>query len=172
MTNPRSTGAIIPSSHYLAELMVSQIKNKDQKILELGAGTGVITKALLHAGFRSNNITVVETSAIFVKNLREQFPNIRIIEGDAANLTELLGEDVKNVQVIISSIPLRSLPKSVALSILQHIKSILPKNGRYIQFTYSLTYDKDFSLDNCELIFSKRIWLNLPPARVDVWVKK
>lgn len=172
VVNPRETGAIIPSSKNLAAVMVAQVIKNKGIVLELGAGTGVVTKELLRSGILPENIIVIEYSHDFVKNLKHQFPELRIIEGNAANLMTLLGNDAHKVNTIISSIPLRSLPRSLAESIIQQIKTILPKSGRYIQFTYSLKRDIAFSLDNCNLIFSKRIWLNVPPARVDVWEPK
>src|SRR5262245_39932479 len=79
ITNPRETGAIIPSSKHLAEVMASQVLRQGN-ILELGAGTGVVTRELLRLGIPPQQIIVIEHAHDFVKNLRSQFPEIRIIE--------------------------------------------------------------------------------------------
>jgi len=168
--NPRETGAIFPSSRFLAKEMAAHVvKNQAGVVVELGAGTGVVTKALLQAGIQPNNIIVIESSPSMVKKLRRRFPTIQIIEGNAAELITLLAHEKREVHTIISSLPLRSLPKSVTQTILQQINTLLASNGRYIQFTYSFTKDQFFSLTNFQHIISKRIWMNLPPARVDVW---
>jgi phospholipid N-methyltransferase len=168
--NPRATGAILPSSPFLAKEMAAHvIKNPAGVVVELGAGTGVVTKALLRAGVQPWTLIVIESSSNMVKKLRKRFPNIQIIEGNAADLSRLLIHEKREVHTIISSLPLRSLPKATTQTILQQINAVLAQHGRYIQFTYSFTQDPCFSLKNFQHILSKRIWMNLPPARVDVW---
>jgi phospholipid N-methyltransferase len=170
LDNPREMGAIFPSSSFLAKEMVAHVnKNRDGVIVELGAGTGVITKALLKSGVEPDSIIVVESSNAMVKKLRRRFPAIQIIEGNAADLKSLLISEKREINTIISSLPLRSLHKPIAEMILQQINLLLSKKGRYIQYTYSFNEDPFFSLENFQRIISKRIWMNLPPARVDVW---
>jgi phosphatidylethanolamine/phosphatidyl-N-methylethanolamine N-methyltransferase len=168
--NPREIGALFPSSPFLAKEMAGHaIKNREGVVVELGAGTGVVTKALLQSGVRADNIIVIESSSDMVKKLRRRFPTIQIIEGNAADLLTLLAFEKREVHTVISSLPLRSLRKSTTKSILQQINTLLSKEGRYIQFTYSFYEDQFFSLANFQRIISKRIWMNLPPARVEVW---
>lgn len=170
--NPRETGAVLPSSRFLAKEMASHIVHREDLVLELGAGTGVITQALIDNGIEPENIVVVETSNELVKNLRDHFPSLNIIEGNAAHVSSLLADGTHVINTIVSSLPLRSLPKKITHSILKEINDILPIGGRYIQYTYGLKQHQYELDDNWEKVYSKRIWLNLPPARVDVWVKK
>ncbi|MCD6039692.1 MAG: ribosomal adenine dimethylase [Gammaproteobacteria bacterium] len=168
--NPRETGAIFPSSRFLAKEMAAHVlQNQEGVVVELGAGTGVVTKALLQSGIQPQNIIVVESSKSMVKKLQRCFPTIQIIEGDAAELTTLLAHEKREIHTILSSLPLRSLPKATTQSILKQINTLLSSRGRYIQFTYSFTQDQFFSPPHFQHIVSKRIWMNLPPARVDVW---
>jgi phospholipid N-methyltransferase len=170
--NLRATGAVVPSSRFLANEMVSHIIHRDHTVLELGAGTGAITRALINNGISPKNIVVIENSNELVKSLRKHFPTLNIIEGCATNVSSLLAEETPEINTIVSSLPLRSLPSAITQSILREIYAILPMGGRYIQYTYGLKqhpYELD---DRWEKVYSKRIWLNLPPARVDVWVKK
>jgi phosphatidylethanolamine/phosphatidyl-N-methylethanolamine N-methyltransferase len=170
MHNPRGIGAIFPSSKFLAQEMASHVlQNNKGVVVELGAGTGVVTQALMRAGIPPENIILIENSRALVKKLRRCFPTLHIIEGTAADLTTLLAYEQRKICTIISSLPLRSLPKQVTLSILDQINYLLAANGRYIQFTYSFAQDQFFALLDRKRISSKRIWLNLPPARVDVW---
>ena len=168
--NPRATGAIFPSSRFLAKEMVSHVlRNREGIVVELGAGTGAVTKALLQSGIDPSTIVAIESSDNLVKKFHHRFPLVQIIEGNAADLILLLAQEKRVVHTIISSLPLRSLPKSMTLSILKQIDQVLSKNGRYIQFTYSFSQDSFFALENFQHILSKRVWMNLPPARVDVW---
>ncbi|MHB1947561.1 MAG: class I SAM-dependent methyltransferase [Gammaproteobacteria bacterium] len=173
VSNPRLTGAIYPSSTYLVKEMVSHVfQENDGIVIELGAGTGVVTAALLQSGINPKNIIAIEYSSELIKKLRTRFPTIQIIEGNAANLSMLLNNEKRTINTIISSLPLRSLPFPVTKAILEEIRNVLSLGGRYIQFTYSFQKDSFYSLNNFKKIVSNRVWINLPPARVDVWIKK
>jgi phosphatidylethanolamine/phosphatidyl-N-methylethanolamine N-methyltransferase len=167
--DPAAIGAITPSSHFLGKEMAAHIcYQPGEVIVELGAGTGVVTEALLAAGVLPSDLIVIEYSHTFATQLRLRFPEVRIIEGDAANLTALI-KDLSPVHSIISSLPLRTLPKLKTETILQQVTHALVSGGRYIQFTYNLKSRQYPALINYQRVFSKIIWRNLPPARVDVW---
>ena len=172
IANPCAIGSVIPSSKALANEMASHAcLSKNEIVLELGAGTGVITQAILASGIQPNNLIVIEYSPELVKKLRPLFPGVQIIEGDAGNLQKLLCHEKRPIKAVISSLPLRSLPKTLTNSILQQISQLLPEGGKYIQYTYSFTKNKFKPLSNCRLSLSKRIWMNFPPARIDVMTK-
>ncbi len=168
--NPRTTGAIWPSSTYLVDEIVKHIsENEDRCIVELGPGTGVITEALLKKINSPEKIIVVEFNGNFVSLLRKKFEGLRIVEGNAINLCDLLKEVAASAGTVVSSLPLRSLPRETGKKIIEQIYKLLEKDGHYIQFTYGYG-DYDVSPFSKE-IYRKRIWLNLPPARVDVYLK-
>src|ERR1700730_14590423 len=100
--DPAAIGAITPSSHFLGKEMAAHICYEPGKVIvELGAGTGVITKALLAAGVRTQDLIVIEYSHTFATQLRLRFPKVRIIEGDAANLITLLKDLPRPIHSII-----------------------------------------------------------------------
>src|ERR1700730_7900166 len=114
LINPRAMGTICPSTHYLANEMASQIPLDCQGIIiELGAGTGVVTEALLAHGIDPKRIIVIDQLPSFVAKLRQRFPMIKVIEGDAIYLTQFL-KDTSGVEAVVSSLPLLSLPKAAA----------------------------------------------------------
>ena len=168
--NPREMGAILPSSSRLAEEMVSHISmHGNDMVVDLGAGTGVVTLALIKAGIDPAKIIAIECSSSLSKKLQKRFPLIQVINGDAVDLSCLLGDKKSLVNTIVSGIPLRSLHQSVSQAILQQISNILPLGGRYIQFTYQYKQNLIFSPVCFKQTFSKIIWQNMPPARVDVF---
>lgn len=172
VVNPRRTGALFPSSKRLASEMARHVLlSANSEVIELGPGNGIITEALIERGISPRNITAIEYSPELVQNLCQRFPDISVIEGDAACLIDLLNH-TKNRQIstIISSLPLRILPKKKAKAILRQIEMLLPPGGRYIQFTYRYDENRFGRLEGYKKIYSKRIWLNIPPARVDVFV--
>src|SRR5258708_6493378 len=91
ITTPRTMGTVWPSSKQLAKEMASHV-SMDGKggVVELGAGTGPITEALLMHGVDPKRIIAVEYLPNFVDKLRQRFPQIQVIKGDAVNLNYFL----------------------------------------------------------------------------------
>jgi phosphatidylethanolamine/phosphatidyl-N-methylethanolamine N-methyltransferase len=173
LNNPREIGAACPSSPILARAMANALPTHlNGVVIELGAGTGTITAALLARGIPSEKLLVLERSANMVKHLREKFPQLQIIEGDAAQLSAYLTKGTK-VAAIVSGLPLRSLPVPLMKEIVKQINRLLHHDGILIQFTYDLRGEwfeqqhKQFRRAQSTII-----WRNLPPARVDVFRKR
>ena len=166
--NPRSIGAVIPSSHYLAESMTQCISQSETGlILELGPGTGAITKGILKSGISATQLTVLEISPQFAEQLKKNFPDITVIQGNATQLSKHV--ENKKFDTIISSLPLRSLPKADLEKILQEIPKVLSQQGKFIQFTYAIFGREKFLPENYQLEKTFIEWRNVPPARVDVF---
>lgn len=167
-TNPRTIGAVIPSSHYLADSMSQCISTTPNGlILELGPGTGAITKGILKSGIAAQQLFLLELSPHFAKQLRDHFPGITIIEGNAMQLANLMQN--KKFDTIISSLPLRALSQTDREKILSEIPAVLTTQGKFIQFTYVLMSHEKFYPKNFILEKSFIEWRNLPPARIDVF---
>ena len=62
----------------------------DEAVLELGAGTGVVSRALLEGGVPPEQLIVVEIVPDMADHLRGVLPGVLVIEGDARNLPDLL----------------------------------------------------------------------------------
>lgn len=171
LANPRAIGAACPSSSYLGYAMAQPvIQHQEGLILELGAGTGSITAALLKHGIAPERLIILERSKSMADYLRKRFPQLRIIEGDAAQLKTLLGSQGKKINAVVSSLPLRSLPTPLVRTILHQIEEILGEAGLMVQFTYDLrgkscTYQDKFFIRTDSTI----VWQNFPPARVDTF---
>lgn len=167
---PQTIGAILPSSQRLTRLMAAQISVENLGfIIEIGAGTGAITAALLEHGIHATQLIVIEQSVALAKHLRKQFPEVTVIEGDAANLRQLLPVEVKQINAIVSSLPLRSLPDAQVDTILIELKNILAEHGKLIQYTYDIFSKNDRYMRGFQLVKSYSVWLNLPPAKVQVF---
>lgn len=169
--SPRTMGAVYPSSKRLAKRMAKEvIATENDIIVELGAGTGRVTKALLKRGISPSQLVVIEKSPKLAAALRTKFPLVSVIEGDAVNLLDLLHEhDQDHMQHIISSLPFRSLLPDVTNAIMQQIKKLRNGNTKLIQFTYSLHEKQPSYFANFKLSKSSIVWPNIPPARVNVF---
>lgn len=175
LTNPRAVGAACPSSVQLARAMARHVDPDTQGlVLELGAGTGRVTEALLARGIAPERLIVVERSEKLVHHLHKRFPQLRVIEGDACQLKKLLGKDFQHISHVVSSLPLRSLPRPVVHGITAQLDRLLLQDAVLIQFTYDLSGKGLVRLGNTPAkrfirVSSQIIWQNLPPARVDVF---
>ena len=168
--NPRATGAILPSSKYLAKLMVSFDEiDKNRLVIELGPGTGVVTQALLDSGIPAKQLVAIEYAPHLVKALTRKFPEIEIINGNAAQLSDLLKNEKRQIGTVISGLPLRSLPKEMRESILYEICKILIHGGHYLQFTYDFRKNTRFYPKIYHLKKSKIVWRNIPPAKIQLF---
>lgn len=168
--NPLKTGAVAPSGADLAHKMVSFVEvGPHTRVLELGPGTGSVTKALLERGIRHQNLTTIEYSPEFCRHLRSRFPGIHVVEGDAYSIGKTLGAEngTLHFDAIVSSLPLLNRPDNVRAELLAEVFRILPPGAPFIQFSYGLLPPVKPSGD-VKALASGWIWKNLPPARV--WV--
>lgn len=143
-------------------------------VIELGAGTGVVTEALLERGIPPARLVTLERSSALADLLRSRFPGVRVVCGDAADLRLLLRHAKatplpKPVQVV-SSLPLRSLPPDKVRGIVREIAHVIREGGHWIQYTYALGA-REVPLGFKRHSFC-RVWQNVPPARIDVYVPK
>jgi len=168
--DPKSIGAVLPSSKQLAREMVSHVSlSSSGVVIELGPGTGAITRALLVSGVSPEKIIAIEYSAKMADRLKRAFPKIRVIVGDAAYLVDLLKEMDLCIDAIISSLPLRSLPQETVRSVLTAIPAVLSEQGRYIQYTYDIRNETRYYPDHYQLEHARVVWWNIPPAKVEVF---
>ena len=174
LRRPFATGAVMPSGRLLAEAMAqttcAEVADRKGFVVELGAGTGEVTKALLAAGLPPERLVLVERDPEFATFLRRHFHGPRTVEGDAARLPRLLEEHgIAPVATVVSSLPLLSLPADVVHGIVTGVFEALPRGGALIQFTYGPTPPVPRALrQHFRLIgeHGPRIWRNVPPAVV------
>lgn len=174
VSNPRPMGAACPSSPGLARRIATLVgARKDNFVLEIGAGTGSITAALLRHCVAPEQLIAVERSAPLVGLLRQRFASVRIIEGDACELTatlERLGDiDLRRITHVVSSLPLRSLPPEQVDKISREFQQLLAHGSRLVQYTYNLRHGSTTLFTQLRRRATSVVWLNLPPARVEMF---
>ena len=175
LTNPRRTGAIVPSSKNLAAEMTRWLLiEANEYVLELGPGTGAVTQALIGRGLHPQRLIAIEKNPRMADILRDRFPRAHIITGDACHLDRLLREELNGhgtVGAVISSLPLRNFPADVAEELAGKIRALLSPKGKWVQYTYHLGKERPRGAAYFRLLTSNVVWLNLPPARVSVYQK-
>jgi len=166
--NPRSLGAIAPSSKALARFICRHIDYKEgDYVIEIGAGTGSFTRAILNSGVPASKLIVVELDKELAQYLRLHFPAIQVIHGNATILEALIPACViGNVQTIVSGIPMVNIPKKVQKEIIDSCFRILGEEGGILQFTYGSV--SPVSAESFGFFAQKlgRVLQNFPPATV------
>ncbi len=127
--------SIAPSSRLLARLMAADI-GPGARVIELGAGTGTLTQALITNGVEPDHLHLVEQHAGFVKILRRRFPEADVLPVDAADLATQLTYYIGQVDFVISGLPLVWQKRETKVRILQGAFTLLKPGGRFHQFTY------------------------------------
>ena len=113
------SGAVAVSSPELAAAMARQVpRHPDGYVVELGGGTGSVTRALLASGVPAQRLVVIERDPTLHRYLSDHFPGVRVLLGDAVHLPSLLRRhEIGPVAAIVSSLPLLSLKRSIQLRI-------------------------------------------------------
>jgi len=175
IANPQRTGAVAPSSPKLAAAMARWLPSDPESfVLELGPGTGAVTAALIKRGLREDRLVAIEKNPKMARRLRQRFPSAHIITGDAWHLDDLLREcyePIESVGAVISSLPLLNFPPDEADALAEKIRAILKHGGKWVQYSYHLGNGHHKSATHFNRLASNIIWLNLPPARVNVYQK-
>lgn len=135
---PRQTASVVPSSRYLARLMVAQIYPTDGRVLELGGGTGVFTRAILKTGLPPEKLEVVEINPAFARGLRRHFPQVSVLETPAQIVSTATAGEPGDYQVVVSGLPLLAMDRHMHHDILSESFRMLQPGGSFVQFTYSM----------------------------------
>ena len=164
--NLKTVGTLAPCSPAAAKKMVKPVDfNKASVIVELGGGTGAVTKEILKAAKPGTKIFVFETNSNFVKVLKELGGNrLEVINDSAANMPEKLKSfGVIRTDYVISTLPIAIMDKKTKDKIFDGVKEVLTPGGYYVQIQYSLISKKEIErkFHNVKLDFTP---LNFPPA--------
>ena len=171
--NPRGVGSVCPSSAALAHEMARAVPVRarhDDVFIEIGAGTGPVTAALLQRGVPSDRLIVIEKSPALAECLASRFPQVKVSCLGAEYMSECLNGG-ERVRAIVSSLPFRSLPGALTRSIMAEIERVLAPRGFFIQFTYALAGEMRFITPGFKKLRSNIVFRNLPPAKVEVYMK-
>ena len=167
---PRLTGAVAPSGRALARAMAAAAGPPPHGlIVELGPGTGPVTRSLIEAGVARERLVLVEYDPGFCQLLRRRFAPARIIEGDAYDLPRTLAELAgQPIAAFVSSLPLLNQPPQRREKLIGDAFALMGPAGLFVQFTYGLLspIPREVCANRYAARRSRPILLNLPPARV------
>jgi phosphatidylethanolamine/phosphatidyl-N-methylethanolamine N-methyltransferase len=148
LKNPSQVGAVAPSSPDLAKKMIEGIvANEENVVVEIGVGTGAITRFLQHKIPDRKSYIGIEIEKGFVDQLKLEFPQLNIVCEDACETRQIIQQQqLGKVSYIISGLPFVVLPEKVAEGILREVDELMKQGCIFRTFQYFHGY-------------------NLPPAR-------
>jgi phospholipid N-methyltransferase len=161
--------SLAPSSRWLSQTTVRNVDwARAQVLVELGAGTGPITRVLAEKARPECRVVVLERDPDFARLLHERFdhlPHFDVVEGDVRNLTEILDRrGIGRADHVISGLPVPSFPRDLQHDLFRVVKQVLAPEGTFNQITempwvYRRFYRRFF--DEVRFAFEPR---NVPPA--------
>lgn len=170
---PRVVASVIPSSPVAVRRAVRAMDPASAGVVvELGGGTGCITRSLLESMPGASRLIVIERTAEFIPALRA-IPDERleVVHGCASAIgaeVERLG--YASADAVISGIPFSTLPEGLAAEIAAEVHAVLAPGGRFVAYQFNdrvASYMRPLlGTPEVELVLR-----NVPPLRVFTWRK-
>ncbi|MDE2506282.1 MAG: methyltransferase domain-containing protein [Planctomycetota bacterium] len=161
--------SLAPSSPWLSRATVRNVDwARARVVVELGAGTGPITKVIAEKAHPDCRLIILERDHDFAELLCERFngrANLEVIEGDVRDLADMLHDrGIAKADYVISGLPVPSFPKELQSNLFRVVGEVLDPAGSFNQITemplvYWLFYKKFF--EDVRFTFEPR---NFPPA--------
>jgi phospholipid N-methyltransferase len=140
LSRPLTTAAFSPSSRFLNRRMVQAIPPGARRVIELGAGTGALTRTLIEHGIAVDDLLAIEFNPSLHRYLSRRFPRLAVVRGDARamdRLPEVVAFARRSpVQAVVSGLGLLSMSREAQYSILSSAFELMPGDGSFVQFTY------------------------------------
>ncbi len=176
ISKPVTTGAIAPSSSYLAQTIVEGLDlGNAEAVLEYGPGTGVFTAHILRGISAGTKFAAIEINPEFAAAFRQNYPGVTLFEDSVAKVRTLCdGAGIETVDAIVCGLPWASFPEALQVTFLDEMMRVLKPGGRFVTFAYihglALPAAQRFAalLPHYFTDVSKSpvVWLNVPPAFV------
>ena len=174
LKRPIITGAIAPSSPWLAERMTEDMGlHEADTIIELGPGTGAFTRVIARKVRQQAVVLAIEANPLLAECLRARFSRVVIIQDSAERLGDHLASvDRASADCIISGIPWAGFPRELQERLLSAVVRGLGPGGRFATFAYInaswLPRGKRFRAmlmsSFRKVMVTRTEWRNVPPA--------
>jgi len=188
----KTTGAILPSSRFLARALTSEIAKPrgPARILEVGPGTGSVTRQILRRMQPRDQLDAVEINANFISRLLDRLESDKpyLRHRDQVRIIHSAVEDLPgeaSYDFIVSGLPLNNFPVEMVRRIFRTYSRLLKPGGILTYYEYQFIrhiktpfvnrrerrrlyrvgrvvseYIRDFQIRR------ERIFINVPPAMV------
>jgi phospholipid N-methyltransferase len=170
------TGAILPSSRYLAAAMVDWLDLPSARaVLEYGPGTGPFTPHILERLKGGCRFVAIERNADLAAAFIARLPDVRLVQDSVENVKAICaGEGIHSVDCIVCGLPWAAFPGDLQRRLLDAMMTVLRPGGQFVTFAYlhglPLPAGRKFAARLpeyfSEIRRSRTVWMNVPPALV------
>lgn len=176
LLNYRKTGAISASSEQLGKQFIqSSHLSHAKSVVELGSGSGVLTRKILENISPSADFFAMEINPVFVRETQRRCPNAPVYQDSAHNIQKYLDlHQLNGVDCIISGLPWSLFSRRYQEILLEAIADSLNPGGEFLTFAYihglflpsGRIYRKKLPGKFTLVNHSRIVWKNAPPALV------
>jgi phosphatidylethanolamine/phosphatidyl-N-methylethanolamine N-methyltransferase len=174
LRSPLQTGSVIPSSRYLAQLMVADVDLEHASfIIELGPGTGPFTETILTRLSPKARFLAIERNPELVEFLNRNLSGVEVVCDTAEHIAHYVAEHGVGPDAVFCGLPLSWLPRPICAKVLDGVAEVLPPHGKFVMFQYIHSAMTPLGKEvHHELarrfhhIRTKRTMRNFPPAQV------
>ncbi|MSR29510.1 MAG: methyltransferase domain-containing protein [Phycisphaerales bacterium] len=142
--NIRTTGSVVPSSPMLAKEMTRSLRGHrgEKRVLEVGAGTGAFTSAVLLALRGHDQLDIVEMNPAFCEHLevrllqafRRRHPAIKIqLHAQPIERAQLVG----GYDFVVCGLPFNNFPPALTDVIFKRMLSLMRDGAELTYFEYA-----------------------------------
>ena len=167
LQKPLRIAAANPSGGRLADVLAAQVElARPGPVLELGAGTGSLTRGLIRAGCPPERIIALEREPDLAEILRRKLPGVTVIEGDAMRIGHHPAFRAQRLSAVVSSLPIKWFTSAEQEAVVRPCLDRLGAGGRFIQLTNA--FRSPLAMDQLGIIGCEvaRVWFNLLPAQI------
>lgn len=175
LKNPSQIGALCPSSPALCREITSQIGLENARgAVELGPGTGVITREILKTLPETAGFVAVELDEELCKIFAAEFPSVKLCNRSAEDLPEIVKEipALTHVDAVLSGLPWAAFPADLQERILSAVVETLSDGGYFTTFAYlqglllpaGIRFRRRLHAYFAQVEISRVVWRNMPPA--------
>ena len=176
LRRPATVGALMPSSPLLAGALLEQCNLRTARtVVELGAGTGAVTRFILDRIGRHTTFLALELDVDATWDLRRRFPSLKVYADSAEHIqTYLARHGCRRADYIVSGLPWASMATQTQDRILAAILKALKPGGLFTTFAYlhagwmpAARRFRERLQDHFDTVQrSRTVWRNVPPAYV------
>jgi phosphatidylethanolamine/phosphatidyl-N-methylethanolamine N-methyltransferase len=168
LAHPLQVQAVLPASKAWGALIAKQVRReRDEFVVELGAGTGAVTRALLTAGVPPQRLFAVEIDPEMAEYLRANFPEVNVIAGDALAVDQAVpGAVAGKTGTVVCGVAVATFSLDQQRRLVAAVRSLLSPNGRLVVFSYRPLPPLPASKLGLKRIGMAMTLLSLPPGFV------
>jgi phospholipid N-methyltransferase len=174
--NPGATGAVAPTCQRLVDFLTEGLDRlPDGTVVELGAGSGVVTRAIESRVAADTTVVAVELNRDLARRLVARFPDYHIVNGSAEHLPDLLLDlRLPKADVILSELPWTSFDPTTQAKVVSAVSRSLCQGGRFAttaywpaaRFSAGRRFRRLLKAEFAEVKTSPIVWTNIPPGFV------